>query len=218
MEKKTDFKALSGKAKVQYIWDYYKLPIFASIFCIAAAASLIHHYVTYREPVLNVLMINSISGPMTTEDGFDEFLDAYGYDKEEFPVSLYGSLYFPEDTQSAAAADSYQNYEILATMIAAGDNDIFFGTGDTFLSYAEQGALMDLSKVLSPEMFEKYEDSMIYSTNSGESDPYPCAIEIKDNSWLKRSGYYDGSCYFGILFRSENTTAATQFAEFLLSQ
>ena len=27
MEKKTDFKALSNKAKVQYIWDYYKLHI-----------------------------------------------------------------------------------------------------------------------------------------------------------------------------------------------
>ena len=27
MEKKTDFKALSNNAKVQYIWDYYKLHI-----------------------------------------------------------------------------------------------------------------------------------------------------------------------------------------------
>lgn len=216
MEKKTDFRALSPKAKVQYIWDYYKLRILVIVLCAAAAISLIHHYVTYREPLLNVLMINTLSGNMTTADGFDEFLDACGYDKKESPVSLYGSLYLSEDQNAAVA--SYQDYEVLATMIAAGDNDIFFGTGDVFLTYAEQGAFQDLSGILSEETFEKYKDSMIYSTDDGECEPYPCAIEITDNEWLKRSGYYDGSCYFGIFYRSENTEAASQFAEFLLSQ
>lgn len=216
MEKKTDFKALSKKAKVQYIWDYYRLRILVIVLCTAAAISLIHHYVTYREPLLNVLMINTTSGDMTTDDGFDEFLDAYGYDKKEYPVSLYGALYIPEEKDAAISA--YQDYEILSTMIAAGDEDIFFGTGDVFLAYAEQGAFTDLSNILSEETFEKYKDNMIYSTDDGESEPYPCAIEITDNEWLKKNGYYDSSCYFGIFYRSENTQAAAQFAEFLLAQ
>ena len=38
MEKKTDFKALSSKAKVQYIWDYYKLHI--SFFHLPVAVTL----------------------------------------------------------------------------------------------------------------------------------------------------------------------------------
>lgn len=216
MEKKTDFKALSNKAKVQYIWDYYKLRILVIVLCTAAVISLIHHYVTYREPLLNVLMINTTNGDMTTTDGFDEFLDAYGYDKKESPVSLYSSLYIPEEKDAAISA--YQDYEILATMIAAGDEDIFFGTGDVFLAYAEQGAFTDLSHILSEETFEKYKDNMIYSTDDGESESYPCAIEITDNEWLKKNGYYDGSCYFGIFYRSENTRTTAQFAEFLLAQ
>lgn len=216
MEKKTDFKALSSKAKVQYIWDYYKLRILVIVLCTAAAISLIHHYVTYREPLLNVLMINTTNGTMTTADGFDEFLDAYGYDKEEYPVSLYGALYIPEEKDAAVSA--YQDYEVLATMIAGGEEDIFFGRGDVFLAYAEQGAFTDLSDILSEETFEKYKDSMIYSTDDGESVPYPCAVEITDNEWLKKNGYYGGSCYFGIFFRSEKTEVTSQFAEFLLAQ
>lgn len=217
MEKKTDFKALSNKAKIQYIWDYYRLHILVTIVAVAIIGSLIHHFVTYREPLLNVIMINTVSGDMTNADGFDEFLDAYGYDKKDYPVSLFGSLRFPE-TDAATSALSYQDYEVLATMIAAGDEDLFFGTGDVFLNYAEQGAFMDLSKVLSPEIFEKYKDNMIYSTDDEECDPYPCAVEITDNEWLKKNGYYDGSCYFGIFYRVEDLEAPTQFAEFLLGQ
>lgn len=216
MEKKTDFKALSAKAKIQYIWDYYRLHILATVIVVATIVSLIHHFVTYREPLLNVIMINTTGGEATTADGFDEFLDAYQYDKKETPVSVFGSLYFSDD--AAAAAASYQDYEVLATMIAAGGQDLFFGTGDVFLTYAEQGAFVDLSKVLSAETYDKYKDNMIYSTDDGESEPYPCAVELTDNNWLKKNGYYDGSCYFGIFFRSENTEATTQFAEFLLGQ
>lgn len=216
MEKKTDFKALSTKAKIQFIWDYYRLHILVTVIAVAVIGSLIHHFVTYREPLLNVIMINTSSGEMTTADGFDEFLDAYQYDKKETPVSVFGSLYFSDDENAAVA--SYQDYEVLATMIAAGGQDLFFGTGNVFLTYAEQGAFMDLSKVLSPETFDKYKDSMIYSTDDGESASYPCAVEITDNEWLKKNGYYDGNCYFGIFYRSENSEVTTQFAEFLLGQ
>ena len=75
MEKKTDFKALSNKAKVQYIWDYYRLHIIVGVAAVLIIGSVIHHFVTYREPLLNVIMINTSSGEATSSDGFNEFLD-----------------------------------------------------------------------------------------------------------------------------------------------
>lgn len=213
MEKKTDFKALSNKAKVQYVWDYYRWPIIGVIIAVAFVGSVIHHYVTYREPLLNVIMTNC-SDPFSADDsGYDEFLAAYGYDADESPISLLASLSFPEENPSSA----YNDYQVLATMVAAGEQDLFFGTGEAFLNYAEQGALLDLSTVLPAEILKQYEDHLVYSTDAGESEPYPCAIELTDNEWVKKNNYYSSSCYFGIFYRNQNLEACKQFAEFLLT-
>ena len=76
MEKKTDFKALSGKAKVQYIWDYYRLRILVIVLVAAFVIYLIYHYATYRDPLLNVIMINVNDSMSADAGGFDEFLEA----------------------------------------------------------------------------------------------------------------------------------------------
>ena len=213
MEKKTDFKALSTRAKFDYIWDYYKFHILAVIVAVCVVVSLIHHYVTYREPILNVIMINCIGGDLADDSGFDEFLESYGHDPAEEPVSLSSNLYFSENSST----DSYTNMQVLAAMMAAGDQDLFFGTGDIYLSYADQGALADLSAVLPADILEQYKDSLIYTTEAGTRDAYPCAIELSDNSWLSENNYYD-TCYFGIFYNAPHLDTVLEFADFLLTQ
>lgn len=212
MEKKTDFKALSGKAKIQYIWDYYKLHILGVIVAVIFVVYLIYSHVTYREPLLNAIMINCNDPLSADAGGFDEFLTEYGYDPDEFPVSLSSSFQFSDGEYSL----SYSDAQALTLMIAAGGQDLFFGTGDVYLDYAQQGALIDLSSVLSEDLLERYQDSLIYSTEDGQVTAYPCAIELTDNAWLKKYNYYD-TCYFGILYQNQNLDAAAQFAEFLLN-
>lgn len=213
MEKKPDFKAMSTKTKIEYVWDYYKWHIIGSIAAVAFVGSMIYHFVSYREPLLNVIMINSNDSYNTDDSGFVEFQDAYGYDTEDFPISL-ASFYLGEGEDAATAY--YQDYQAFATMVAAGGEDLFFGTGDVYLNYCEQGALADLSTILSPELLAKYEDHLIYSTADGEVAPYPCAIELSDHAWLRKYNYYD-TCYFGIFYRNQNADACKQFAEFLLT-
>lgn len=213
MEKKPDFKAMSTKAKIGYVWDYYRWHILGTLAAVSFAGALIHHYVTYREPLLSVIMLNNLNSYNADASGFLEFQEAYGYDPEESPVSL-ASFYLPEDSDAASA--SYIDYQSLTTMIAAGGEDLFFGSGETYLTYCEQGALLDLSSLLPPELLEEYEAQLLYSTSGGETDPYPCAIELSGNTWLSKNGYYD-TCYFGILCRSEKTDVCRQFAEFLLT-
>ena len=88
MEKKADFHSLSRKAKVQYVWDYYKWPIAAAIAALCFVIYLIYHYATYRDPLLNVIMMNCNDSITADSKGFDEFLEACGYDPKEDSVSL----------------------------------------------------------------------------------------------------------------------------------
>lgn len=213
MEKKPDFKAMSTKTKIGYIWDYYRWHMIGGIAAIAFVGSMIYHFVTYRDPLLNVIMINSNDSYNTDTSGFNEFQDIYGYASEEYPISL-ASFYLGEGDDASTAY--YQDYQAFATMVAAGEQDLFFGTGDVYLTYCEQGALADLSTILSPELLNEYEDCLIYSTADGEVEPYPCAIELTDNEWIRKNNYYD-SCYFGVFYRNQNVDACKQFAEFLLT-
>lgn len=73
MEKKADFHSLSRKAKVQYVWDYYKWPIAAAIAALCFVIYLIYHYATYRDPLLNVIMMNCNDSITADSKGFDDF-------------------------------------------------------------------------------------------------------------------------------------------------
>ena len=75
MEKKTDFKALSNKAKVQYIWDYYKLHILFGGVIAAIVIGLGYHFITYRKPVLSVIMINV----QTTSENAEAAFEIYSF-------------------------------------------------------------------------------------------------------------------------------------------
>lgn len=216
MEKKTDFKSLTKKAKAQYIWDYYRWPIVIIISVGATALSLINHYVNYQEPLLNVIMFNCNDTFTATADGFNEFFDAYGYDADAKRVSLSSSLLFPESEKDTGAANSNNDYQLLNAMLAVGDQDLFFGRGPVYVNYANQGIMADLSQILPAETLEKYKDNLVYATNNGEVEPYPCAIELTDNKWITENHYYT-SCYFGIFVQSAENETVLDFAEFLLN-
>ena len=117
MEKKTDFKALSNKAKVQYIWDYYKLHILFGGVIAAIVIGLGYHFITYRKPVLSVIMINVQTTSENAEAAFDEFSDATGYDKKQQPIDVSANLQFSDDPN---ATTDYNDYMVLSTMIGAG--------------------------------------------------------------------------------------------------
>lgn len=213
MEKKTDFKSLSTRAKFDYIRDYYKWHIVVAILAAGLVCYTVHYYATYRDPLLNVIMINCNDPYGENTSGFDEFQEALDYDPKEYPISISSSMTFPESSDGVISTADLQT---LSTLVMAGGQDLFFGTGDMYLNYCEQGALADLSTILSSELLEKYEDSLIYSTADGELAPYPCAIELTDNAWLTKHNYYD-ACYFGIFYSNQNPDACKEFAEFLLT-
>ena len=98
MEQKTPFKELTFSQKIQYIWDYYKIPIFLVIIGIIAVTTFICGRLAQKNTVLSVLCVNAENS--TTEDNgadiFNDFLTDNGYDlskdvnclKQKYSVSM----------------------------------------------------------------------------------------------------------------------------------
>ena len=96
MEKKTAFKDLSKKAKVQYIWDYYRWHIIVAICLVAFVISMIVHYATYKESALDIVMVNTLNPYEESISSTDEFFQQEKFtDKEE--ISVDTSITFSED-------------------------------------------------------------------------------------------------------------------------
>ena len=60
------FKALDGRQKLQYIWDYYKLPLAVlCIFLYIIGYSLYGHF-THKETLLCTALVNVSAGEALT--------------------------------------------------------------------------------------------------------------------------------------------------------
>ena len=78
MEQIKSFKEMTWKERFSQIWEYYRIPIFVGIAIFAVVFSLIKHFVTYQEPILNLAMVNAYiddSKPTAIDDGIQLFLE-----------------------------------------------------------------------------------------------------------------------------------------------
>ena len=215
MEKKADFKTMSKKKIIEHIWEYYRWHIIVSIAVVAGLSSLIYHFATYVEPSFNVVMLNCYNALNdNSNSAFEPFLEQQGIDvPAKDAVELNSNLYFLEDDSEGT---NYMYLQKLIALVAAGGQDVFLGNGEIFSAYTREGALMDLSTVFSEEFLENYE--LVYTTDAGTSEKYPCAITIRENKWLTDNGYYfSDHCNIGIFENNAHLDTAIAFVEYMLT-
>lgn len=228
---KEKWQAMDKKKKAQYVWDYYKWPILIVIVILIVAVDMIYISITKKDPVMTVAMFNMVpENPNSTDSDFGEFLDTYGYENFDGAVSNYNSFYIYEESENPELHDKYYfaHGENLINMLYAQAIDVVFGRGQYFEILADGKAFMDLRTLLSAETLEKFADSLVYcdpvppegyEPEEGEEvfEPYPCAIMLKDNAWVKENGCYMTGCFIAVPMQSEVKQVTLDFLEYILA-
>ena len=213
MEKKTNFKELTNKQKLEYIWDYYRWKIITVIAVAVTAISLIHHYATYTEPLLSIIMVNSNMVFSSEFPGLDEFVETTDIDTlDEIEVDTSIAFSSLENPSS-----DYTMTESISLRFAVGGNDIIFAPEEIYTYYAASGCMLDLRTLLSDEELEKYKDMLYYTTDETTGETYPCAFILSENNWAVTNGYYSDSCYFGVIYNHDNTELSKEFLDYVLT-
>ena len=93
-EQTAKLKNMSTGQKLQYIRDYYSIPIIIAVILLIALISFIHNRLTYKPTVFNLIMIDSNITSLTNES----LLDGYpGYNKDFDPdreqIALHADYY-----------------------------------------------------------------------------------------------------------------------------
>ena len=213
MEARPNFKEMTTKKKIEYIWDYYKVGILCSIFAIYVISSAIYDHITEKECLLKLIMING-NIPYDGAIFADDFLQEQELDPntQEVVVSSVGLGLTKETYQQ-----DYYAIQALIVRLTSGNIDIMSAPSDIYKDYAKEGYYAKLTDIFTPEELANYNDLLIYTTDEITNETYPCGFDLSDNPWIQKYGYYSTDCQFGIIYNAPHQELAKEFLLFLLN-
>ena len=205
MEKRVKIRDLPKEKRMEYIWDYYWVHIVVTIAVIAVGGYLLYSSLAYREPLLNVVMINTYKTAQEQEQVLRDFLDHSGYETFSNAASVNTNIRFGIGENDDAISTNQ-----LMCSVNAGEGDLYFWTGEEFSPYIGRGALADLREYLPSEFLDRLKDRLFYT--DGQEGAYPCGIDLTGNPWAQEHGYINGG-YVGIGYGIENKETGVKLIE-----
>jgi hypothetical protein len=139
------FSSLSFRQKVQWIWDYEKLPLFGILLALFVIVSLSHHALTAPHEILRVAVINTGLGDQSKEFLTDSYLSTLSSRSGRDSISLDASFVLTDNKDSAAYEYAYASSIKLLAAITDKDLDVVLmdETGADIMK--KNGYLMDLT-------------------------------------------------------------------------
>lgn len=145
--------------KVEYFWDYYKWHTIISVAVLIMAVSFLVSFLTSKDSVLFVTMINGYATESGIDDVESQYMDFIGANVNKEEVSINTSVYLNYETE-----DTNHMYGIQAvvTYLSGGELDAIACDEVSYINLAYLGTFVDLEEVLTEEEMKKYEEQIFY--------------------------------------------------------
>lgn len=212
MEQIPSLKEMPLKKRIAYLWDYYSKPAIIIIIIAAFVIGLICNVISNRPPVMELLLVNTVSEPNDiVTDSMNDFLAANGYNPEKDEIFLNTSFHLRTSDDS-----SNQTQFLLQEMIEVKNYSGFFADPESYEYFAGNGYFQHLGEFLTNEELEKWQDHIIYGQDAYTGERYPCGLLLnKDNCpWLADAGYE--TCGFGFLYSKADPALCSAFLHYIL--
>lgn len=228
------FHSLHGWQKVQYIWDYYKLPL--AVLCIAAYAAVftIHGRLTHKDEALYAALVNVTAGQDLTDALTGHFLESQGIDPAKNTLSLYSGLYLTTDENNIYHEYTYASRMKILAAINAKQLDVVFMDQEAFDAFAQNGYLYDLDGLLreeDPSLYEAlkpylvkntvilednafeliFDESLAYDATTEE---YTMGLDLSASPIFQKAGFTE-TVYMGILQNTERKDMVLAYLQYL---
>ena len=229
-------KNLKGFKKVEYIWDYYKIPIIIVLAAVLLGGTYIHDILAQKDAVLYTTLVN-----LDYDDVLEEKLDArfisdyLQRDPKKEEVALGVLTYLSDsdldhaDTQYAMAMQTRLLADLNAHLI-----DVVLMNEKAFEGFASSGFLLELDDLLDSEdpelrnLLQKdlKKATVILSDNHSEvllnpeleyeavTEEQVVGIDVSDWAFFSDAGF-PSSIYLGIITNSPRTEKALEYIRYL---
>lgn len=158
-EEREAIKNATFKKRAEYFWDYYKIHTIVIVFVAILLGAFANSYLTAKDTVLYVAMINSYAETEAIEEIEANYLELLDVNTKKYDVILSNSIYLNYEEQDTNHVYSVQT---LVTLVSAGEVDILASEEATYVELAYQEMFMDIEELLTEEELAMYEDQLFY--------------------------------------------------------
>ena len=188
-------KAMTGRQKVRYLFDYYKFVLIIILIVIVVAYIGVQIYQNSQTKELLSIAVTDVNygSGESSEQLKQDLLDYIGTGNKREEVTL--------DT-SITTGDDYTMSIKMTVIMSAGTTDILICDKETYENYEEQGAFKKWNEVLeNPNLYNDYlEDGKFNLAKSEKWESYQLTS-------------YE-PVYAGVLVGSENNQKVEEFLQF----
>ncbi len=202
-------RSLHGKKKLQFIWDYYKIPIIVLGFAAVIAVLAVLVRSPKKDTAVYIVWVNAVSQDENTY--FDELLhEADPAFSEKFTDLNTGYSLGIEGNEASDA----QTLQVLAALFGVGDLDIYIADETYFDRYERKDAFTDLSELIPEELLTEAGERIRYHVTE-KGMRIPDAYVITDGSGAGKAGYLrpGEKAYLGILDNAQNKENAAKLLQ-----
>ena len=228
-------KNLHGLKKVQYIWDYYKLPIVVlCIFLYIITYSLYGHF-THKETVLYTALVNVSASESLTAQLSTDFLDFIDTDTSKETMQLYTGLYLTDDETNPYHEYTYASRMKILASIDGEQLDVVLMNKEAFDAFSQNGYLCDLMELLSDKdtvLLNECKPDLVTNTiiledNSVDlqfdpsityqavTEEHPFGLDMSQSGLIGKS-MFDDTVYLGIIANSPRKETAIDYIKYLM--
>ncbi len=213
-KEKVTFRDLSGKKKLEYIWDYYKWKIIGLIAVIVVVATVVPTIIeNNKEVALYAAFVNTQLSDQDEPELMDEFIKAKQIDIKNKRTVMDCSMMINYSTPDQMSMMSSQK---LLAMFGAKRLDVVLQDTKTYTQYAAMDAYGDLEQILDEAHLEKYRDLLVYTDGKGDAGRHAYGIDVSESPVLVREKAYIVPAVFSICVSTQQTDNAIRFLEYLM--
>lgn len=229
-----NLRTLHGRKKVQYIWDYYKLPLAVLCIVLYAAGYMLYGRITHKDTVLYAALVNVAAGEDLTQELTGDFLDYLNLNPSKNELELYTGLYLTDNETNQYHEYTYASRMKIQAAIDGELMDVVLMNREAFDAFSQSGYLYDLKELLCREdpglydlvssQLEKnivilednamdmlFDDSLTYSAKTKEAF---YGIDLSRTKLIWQAGFSE-PVYLGIVANCPRIDSALDYLRYL---
>ena len=186
---------LHGIKKIEYILDYYKLPIVLSIIIIYIFCSLSYKLITKKNTLLSVAAINIEISNENIPKFSDDYLISRNFSSKKYNINFYNNLISEGNPNDGTSYEyAYASSMKLLALMTDKTLDIVLMDEKAYQTFSNNEYLYNL-----------------YDLNLSEN------TTNKQDAILISSPYFSDEIYIGIIQNSRHLEEAVQYINYLIN-
>lgn len=230
------WNSLSGKQKVQYVWDYYKFPIAVCLICLYIVGYTVYGHFSKKEILLYTALVNVSAGEQLTDVLSGGFLDFLGADISKTDLELYTGINLTADPDAPNHEYAYASRVKIIASIDDEKLDVVLMNREAFDAFSQNGYLYNMEELLRDtdlQSISKWEPYLVSGTviledNADEllqddsleyqavTEEYPMGLNVSETNVFRQAGFEE-DVYLGVIKNSPRVDMTAEYIRYLFA-